>query len=328
MTHVSAFLPELLQLLPTAPTIFVPHELHDWAKELSDDVITHCVPEGSLKLAFTQQVTARWHSRKSDIVLSVMNTGPIGLSATHIIWACNVSHFVPSKAITGRLQNWTVLKAMNCCDLCIFPTKSAQQMAVTAGFRNSAAIIYHPMRSLNAHWKKPGNSDKLKIFVPASNNAHKNLTLLPEVSGVLTERGADHQINLTIDPPMADDGLWTSPSINFVGRYKSEQLEELASKHDVALIPSLLESYSYSLAELEEIGMPVAASNIPAHTEIARTASLFDPNSAVKAVDAIYEATKPATHTITTSKGKHQPHDYASKIFLLIKELAYKNKKT
>ena len=121
MTHINAFLPELLKVLPTAPTIFVPEELEAWAKDHSEFVLTHSVPKASIKLAYTQQITTRQHAKDADIVLSVINTGPIKLPVPQIIWACNVIHFVPGNSLVARAQNWTVLKAMEHSDICIFP---------------------------------------------------------------------------------------------------------------------------------------------------------------------------------------------------------------
>ena len=324
MTHINAFLPELINLLPVAPTIFVPDELQAWAKVHTDHVVTHTVPEGSIKLAFTQQMTARRHARGADVVLSVMNTGPIMLPVTQIIWACNVTHFTPGKKLTARIQNWTVLKAMDRCDICIFPSDSARQMATEAGFRNDSKVFYHPMRARSGHWQKSNNTGTLKIFVPASNNAHKNLAIVPQVSRVLSDRGIDHEFNLTIDRSLAAEELQAQPHLRFIGRYQPEQLVALISEHDVAFIPSLLESYSYSLAELEELGMPLAVSNIPVHTEISRNARLFDPKSSVDAADAIALAIGQKQTGLPSTPFISEPNEYATKVFALMQELLAK----
>jgi len=304
--------------------IFVPKELETWAQNYSDQVLTHSVPKGSIRLAYTQQITTRKYAKDADIVLSVMNTGPIKLPVPQIIWACNVTHFVPGTGTVARLQNWTVLKAMEHSDICIFPSKSARQMAMETGFRRSSKVLYHPMRICSEKWyksKASTNSEILKIFVPASNNAHKNLAILPEVSKVLTDKGLAHNFNLTIDQDSAAEDLRSEPFVNFIGRYQPDQLIEITREHDVAFIPSLLESYSYSLAELELMGMPIAASNISVHTEIRESAHLFDPQSSVEAANALVAARNQTPATNNSSNCISAPTDYADEIYAMMKDL-------
>jgi len=262
----------------------VPEELEAWAKDHSEFVLTHSVPKASIKLAYTQQITTRQHAKDADIVLSVINTGPIKLPVPQIIWACNVIHFVPGNSLVARAQNWTVLKAMDYSDMCIFPSESARDMAIKAGFNKKSKVLYHPMRTSSERWYKSNQTDKLNIFVPASNNTHKNLAILPEVSKLLTDRGVAHNLNLTIEQHLAAAELKSQPSI-------------------------------------KEMGMPVAASNIPVHTEISQSAHLFNPTSALDAANAIVTAASQTPPADKSSEFISQPSDYASEVHTLVQEL-------
>jgi len=327
MTHVRSFLPELIDQLTHEPTLFVNSDLKDWAYSLSSSVITHDTPPGSLKLAYVQQWQVRKLARDHDVLLSVMNTGPIMAATPQIVWCCNVLHFVRAKTLVGKIQNLLTMLSMNSSELCIFPSKTASRMATDFGFNNKGIVIKHPIRDHDAVWNRKTDPDGLlHIFVPSSHQPHKNLSLIPEISSHLNIMGIPHRFNITLTEYIAPGCLRNMDStIKFIGRYSEEELAGIINGNDVALIPSLYESYSYSLVELEMMGMPIAASAIPVHQELSSYASLFEPCSPESAANSIRLAIDQSIDPVAPHPCAHTPSEYAKLTINASKTVARKH---
>ena len=212
-----------------------------------------------------------------------MNHGPIAVGKPHILWACNVLHFDQTSSAVGFINNQFARRAMQSANTVIFPSESARREGGRWA-KGNAAVLPHPFRSDIGRWNAPSDTKDLRIFVPSTANAHKNLDLLPAVADELASRGFACEFGVTAEQ------LPNHGSVSTVPRYEHGDMAAVASRYDVAFLPTLRESYSYPLLELAHMGMPVAASDIGPHRELASHAVLFDPNDAVAGAQAILEA--------------------------------------
>ena len=149
--------------------------------------------------------------------------------------------------------------------------------------------------------------------VPTSALPHKNLALLPGLSRELSNRCIPHEIGVTV--PQED--LPAAPAIFALPSYELSELARTASRFDVGLVPSNHESYSYCVAEMQNAGVPLAASDIAVHREIRTYASLFDASDPRAAADAVLEAAMAAV-VPSRSPASSTPTEYAATIWQLV----------
>lgn len=328
LTHLASFLPYLVESgRDHTFTLVLPHESRHIARKLDLEIITHRHPAGSFRLrADFEQVEVRRLARKTDVLLSVVNNGPVATSCPQILWARNLLYF--TKLPLGwapRLNRWAALKTMNSAARVVFPTHAIRRAAENFGFHGQSVVLAHPLelRTIGGAWKRPSDHHgPIRILVPTSSDPHKNLALLPRVSANLTEKNVEHVIHVTAAGFELGPGAGRIVSID---RYALDRLASLAAGYDVALIPSLLESFSYSLLEMEALGLPIAASRIPAHQEVRARAELFDPMSPAAAAAAVLSAID-GWAPLSSSESerlrlRHDPSAYASRVLALAAEV-------
>ncbi len=323
LVHVSSFLPELVSQAACHIAAVVPAALQQWAEDLGIEVTTHDYPAGDPRLRLIDQWVARSAARSADVMLSPMNHGTIAPQCPHILWACNVLHFDRAGGVVRRTNDALARRAMRHADLVIFPSESARSEASTAGVQvKSSTVMLHPVRDHETGWRQSEGDGVLRVLVPSSSQPHKNLDLLPRVSRELAARGVAHQFHVTAQPPY----IHSEPYISSIERYEPSDFPRVAKWYDACLLPTLRESYSYSLVEAEGAGIPLAASAIPVHVELARAAELFDANSASGAADALLAATRRGGHQRAISAAGSPTHStpkgYASSVLEACDELA------
>lgn len=282
LTHVAAFLPELVAHRPAKFSLYISRDLEEWASAFGE-CHSHDYPAGDWRLRVADQLAVRRLGRKHDVTLSVMNHGPIALGRPHLLWACNVLHFDSGSSRAGMVNNEFARRAMQTASEVIFPSESARSEGERWS-RDSSHVLPHPFRGGLGRWSEPSKGSELRIFVPSTGNDHKNLALLPKLADLLIELGYRPRIGVTATSVPAHDAIVSLP------RYQHSELAEVASRHDVALLPTFRESFSYPLLELAELGMPVAASDIGPHRELDSHAVLFDPLDAPAAARALLRA--------------------------------------
>lgn len=329
LTHLTSFLPQLVaQGSDHLFTLVLPHESRALAQDLDLEVITHHHRAGSFRLrADFDQIDLRRLARRSDVLLSIVNNGPMAAPCPQVMWACNLLYFTPLPLMSKvRLNRWAALKAMNSSARVVFPTRAILDAAEEFGYRGDGIVLAHPLDldTIGGAWQRSkADPDPLQILVPTSSDPHKNLAFLPAVSAALSERNVEHAIHVTA--PGFESAAGTG-RVRSIARYSADGLGSLASEHDVALIPSLLESFSFPLLEMEALGLPVAASRIPAHQEVRLRARLFDPTSPAAAAEAVLGAVDEWAPLSSAEsellRQRHDPEAYASRVLALAAETA------
>lgn len=117
----------------------------------------------------------------------------------------------------------------------------------------------------------------------------KNLPMLVRAFGTLQKTHPNLTLKLVGAPrDEAKDAAPTGNGIEWLGYVADEQLPKLFAEASVFAFPSLHEGFGLPVLEAMRFGAPVAASNIPAVTEVGGEAiATFDPNDAASAVHVI-----------------------------------------
>lgn len=322
---MGSFLPELIsEISPNVLTMIVPPESEAFARAIGAAPRIHRLKAGSPALRLFDQTVVRSTARNHDIILSPMNHGPIRSSVPQVLWACNALYFEPPKSLTDRVQIRLALQAMSHANLTIFPSESTRTSALDVGFNGRSAVLPHPLRVPDAPtWRSSVSGKPLQILVPATANPHKNLGILSQISDQLSVRGERHEISVTAHVPPHRSSLG---GVSPIDRYEQESFHSFSQDYDLVLLTSLVESFSYPLLESIVAGLPVAASVIPVHAEVARgRAKLFHPDQPAEAASAIIRArdewTPLTTEEFRQIADRHSPARYAKATSELIHEV-------
>ncbi len=319
---MQTFLPAFLSSRPSASvSILAPLESCDFLRELRVKVIPHSIPPGSpLLRTYVDQILVNWHSRPNQAVLSLLNHGPILTGRPHILWARNELYFRKPTSASGYALSKMALAAMRTADCVIFPSISSRLSAERCGFHGEARVIGHPFEMPEPTNARRPQGPLTSIMVPTSPQAHKNLGVLRDVSTELSKLGIRHLIDVTAPQPHFTSELG---GVRSVERFTDHQI---LTTYDCILLPSLVESFSYPLLEAQVLGIPVAASDIPAHRELGALAALFDPKdpaAAARAVTASIRAEPSDAAALRKNlRERHSPAKYATTIWQIIDETA------
>ena len=307
LTHAARFLPELAEARPDDSVIaVVPHEFAPRVETWGMAVIP----------ASSSRSVARAR-RSADLVLRPLSAIPALTRSPQIVWDCQVETRVLGRPLE-QLVPMLSRAVMTRSSLVIYPTAAARLAAEGLGVRAPGLVLRPPVREratsqLERH-PAPGNSNKLRILVPAESLAAQNLTLLPHVSHVLERHNISHHIFVSgrLSAQLAS-GTVTGGAI-----YDPDELSLLRDSIDAILVPALGVSCCIPLVEFERMGFPVAASATDVHSELHDRARLFNPASPRAAADALLAAVQDYSATIASSADTdwrvNTPAGYASAI--------------
>lgn len=321
VTHMDAFLPQFVHKRASAKIgVLIPESSRTGLLGLGVNIHTHGIAAGSpLLRTYVDQGLVRWLGRRYDVVLSLLNHGPLFLDRPHILWARNQLLFEDADSSIGRIQARLALAAMNTATCVVFPSVSVRLSAERSGFNGQGRVIGHPVAPPRIDETIRSAREPWRILVPTSPQAHKNLGLLSRVSEALSQREVEHRLDVTA-PGFST--TTTHGSVQSVDRYSCSSV---FSSYDCILLTSLVESFSYPLLEAQILGVPVAASDIPVHREFGLLAELFDPTRADQAGDAIIAAVTGSSvercGTRRQLREMHNPGSYAEQIWQLIDQV-------
>ena len=252
------------------------------------EVHGHDHKAGSLRLrTHFDQVVLRKLSHDSDAFISLVNSGPIRLSSNvpHTLLLRNELLLLPTTRTFGALGLLSRLAASNAQRL-VVPSKHMKEL-VNTKWGLDAEVIPHPLPKDYLDVADRRIADIATIFVPTSQQPHKNLGLIGRTSEILHSRGLKHEFRLTLDQAPAEVN---SPSICAIGRLSTPAMVTEYLSASCVFLPSQYESFSYPMAEAGRVGVPIAASNIVAHQEWDHLSASFDPTSPNEAAAAIETA--------------------------------------
>jgi glycosyltransferase involved in cell wall biosynthesis len=108
-------------------------------------------------------------------------------------------------------------------------------------------------------------SGKLRLlFAGRLEHAQKGVLDLPSIDRILTDRGVDLQWTVVGSGPDEERlrHAWTSSRVSFLGTKKQEEVIDIASEHDVFVLPTRWEGVPVALLEAMSVGLVPVVSHI------------------------------------------------------------------
>lgn len=238
-------------------------------------------------------------ARHYDVLVSLMNFGPILCPIPHVLFQRNALYFsrdyrraldpLPRLELAFR-RRWTV-EAMRFAEMVVTPSRAMREMILKdcPGLaRAKFNTLYHGFEAetlgdrAGAQRTLPGFP---KLLYTAHLGRYKNFEVLlralallkssyPEIQLFLTFDRADHAADFAHYENMASK-LGVTAQVTFTGRIAQNQVGSLYRASDVFVFPSFCESFGFPLLEAMGSGVPIAASDIPVNREICQGAALY-----------------------------------------------------
>lgn len=139
--------------------------------------------------------------------------------------------------------------------------------------------------------------DPVRVLLPGYLSWHKNFTLLSDVLPLVNDLGV--MFALTAAPDEIVEGRRLGDTfagvdrVRFLGQVTRSRLPELYASHDIALVPSLYESFGFPLVEAMTMGMPLVASDRDWAREVCADGAIYadprDPEAWAGALRSLVE---------------------------------------
>lgn len=256
------------------------------------------------------QSTVRRLSRDSRLI-SLVNHGPIGFSGTHVVLQRNAIYFDPEHQRSRRESLLRMLAVATCrTATAVVVPSSAMANWLEPLLPSSVKLVAraHPVdiQRLAGAWERP--DEPVRVLVPSSPQPHKGLEHLEFLAGSLRRFVPQAEVHVTAPLPTSVPGLRS------VSRYERRDLPSIASRYHALYVPSSTESFSYPMVEAQLLGIPVVASDIPAHREYCHTATLVNSLDTRQAAEALAGALERRENTQANSSfvNSFDPTAYAS----------------
>jgi glycosyltransferase involved in cell wall biosynthesis len=254
----------------------------------------------SIHRAITDLVTSSIQAKRYDVLVSLMNFGPIWCPIPHVIFQRNALYYSAtyrhSLSTSARVdlalrRRWTI-EAMRFADVVVTPTSAMADLILEdcRGLRRCRfQTLYHGFDLSNFERKAAKQSDAAfghpNILYTAHLGRYKNFEVLLRALAILRETYPDIRLILTFGPEdhLIDFDYYESmtvrlgvrSNVTFIGRVQQERIGELYRSVDVFLFPSLYESFGFPLIEAMGFGLPIVASDIPSTRELCKEAALY-----------------------------------------------------
>jgi glycosyltransferase involved in cell wall biosynthesis len=131
--------------------------------------------------------------------------------------------------------------------------------------RRSDDIYFLPYGMPEPPRRRTAVSGKLRIlFAGRLEHAQKGVLDLPSIDRVLTDRGVDVQWTVVGSGPDEERlrDAWTSSRVRFLGTKKHEEVIDIASEHDVFVLPTRWEGVPVALLEAMSVGLVPVVSRV------------------------------------------------------------------
>lgn len=275
--------------------------------------------QSALHRTFADLILSAARARGYDVLVSLLNFGPILCPIPHVLFQCNALYFSrryrASLDAAARMEltirrRWTV-EAMRFAETIVTPSRAMTDLILAdAPFLKGKRFrtLYHgfdaatlgleqnPDRRM-AGWAYP------KLLCASHLARYKNYEVLlrtlallkgeyPDIQLFLTFNRADHAGDFEHYRRMAEE-FCVAGHVTFVGRVGQQEIGGLYRAADVFLFPSLCESFGFPLLEAMGCGLPIAASDMAVHRELCKGAALYfdaeDARACAHAIRAIVE---------------------------------------
>ena len=248
---------------------------------------------------------------KADLVISLLNFGPVFCSKLHINFQRNALFFCTYyldninglEKIFATLRSLFLFLIMKYANVIVTPSGSmAEIIKRKYPSLNTKHFItlYHGFKTqkieaVDDYWAGILKEDKrVKILYPTHAASHKGFEILFEALSELKQSISDFVLFTTIDKSDWPEGfvkfqsrikqLGINENIVFTGRIPQDQMSVFYKNCDIMVYPSLCESFGFSMVEAMGYGLPIVAADTAVNKEICKDAAVYyaamDPNEA------------------------------------------------
>ncbi len=252
---------------------------------------------------------------KADLVISLLNFGPVFLTKPHINFQRNALFFCPDyiNSIAGfeqlsfKLRSGLIYLAMKNANMIVTPSNS---MAEIIKKRHPSLqsknykTLYHGFRIdekevAGSEWVNILSKEtRIKILYPTHASSHKGFEILFEALSKLKQNMSNFVLFTTIDKADWPMGfvkfesqikqLGIEKNVIFTGRIPQNQMSVFYKNCDLMVYPSLCESFGFSMVEAMGYGLLIVAADTLVNKEICKEAAIyysaFDPNDAAEKI--------------------------------------------
>jgi glycosyltransferase involved in cell wall biosynthesis len=255
----------------------------------------------SLHRGLADLVSTGMRARRYDVLVSLMNFGPILCPIPHVIFQRNALYYSREYRATlhsrARFElmlrrRWTI-ESMRFASVVVTPTDSMATLIQEdcPGLRRCRfQTLYHGFDSGSFGHEHPVAAPFEVIGRPvllysAHLGRYKNFEVLlrslphlkpfyPEIRLVLTFGPADHRNDFEYYRKLVRD-LHVEQNVVFAGRVGQQEMARFYRAADIFLFPSLCESFGFPLLEAMGFGIPIVASDIPSNRELCGAAASY-----------------------------------------------------
>lgn len=239
---------------------------------------------------------------KADILVSLLNFGPVLCTKQHINFQRNALFFCPdyidnitgSEKFYAKLRSALLFLTMKYADIIITPSNSMAEL-IKSKYPSLTTkhfiTLYHGFNvqekeEVNDHWKKVlAKETRIKILYPTHASAHKGFEILFEALSKLRRNMPNFVLFTTIDKSDWPEGfiklksqikqIGIEENVVFTGRIPQDQMAVFYNNCDMMVYPSLCESFGFSMVEAMGYGLPIVAADTEVNKEICKDAAIY-----------------------------------------------------
>jgi glycosyltransferase involved in cell wall biosynthesis len=288
-------------------------------------------------VAWDQWGVARVAAReRADVLLSLLNFGPVRSPVPHIVLERNPVYFCPfylatlgrTGALTVRATRGLVHAVMRGADRIVTPSAAMRDMILACypNLRNDKFdVIPHGFRAETFRNDAPlpdriagsiADSPGIRLLYVSHAAPYKGIDVLLEAVRILRDDLALATTTwLTIAPDDWPEGYSRfvsfirshrlEPHVRLLGRVPHNTVHRLYSAADLFVYPSLCESFGFPLVEAMASALPIVAGDLPLNREMCGEAAVFyAPQSALSLAKEIAQLSRDnAMRTSLTAAG-------------------------
>ncbi|MDZ4068574.1 MAG: glycosyltransferase [Tabrizicola sp.] len=274
-----------------------------------------------------------WLRRRADVTCVFMLHDVIPVEMPHFVEPSSARHHATMVSSTARYADGLLIST--------HAARDAVAAALRAQGREKVAILPHPL-PLTQEFDEDVPRGNLAPSAPyfvicGSIEPRKNHALLVKVWELLVDRMGERAPPLVVIGSLGWEGQAIleqfgeerriARRIHVVSGLATPAMKRLVADAAGLLMPSFAEGYGFPLVEAARLGVPVIASDIPAHREVARPGSvLLKPDDATAWAETIQlwlESDKrPAVSRMTSADVLNERQAYLRAVETFVDECA------
>ncbi|MAG11256.1 MAG: hypothetical protein CMI52_00405 [Parcubacteria group bacterium] len=265
---------------------------------------------------FWTQLRLSWEMRKhKDAILFIPASAPPLIHPKLVVTIHDVGFAAMPKVYSWfdrKFQDWTTRRAVNHADLICTPSQFSKNEIKKYYDAKDAHIAIVPNALVVDEMSTPRKPSQALLYIGRIEHK-KNITTLIEAFEILKRSGNNVELQLVGKPGFGYEEIAQrieqsiyKKDIHLLGYISQQKKSELLSQAGILLFPSWYEGFGIPILEAAAYGVPVIASNIPVHKEIAADtityAQVDNPRDWVKKVEEMFESYPPSQDMIDEKK--------------------------